>query len=198
MIDIDVEIDESATPAVAAVADALADRTPLHEAMAPVLENTVRDHLIAIEPVMHKTAQRLGAKPTGYLARRARQIESSADASAAIVTIGGSVEIFARVAGPVLVRPQVARHLTIPATSLAYGRRAREITGLRFVRFANGTKALAAIEGKGKERKLTVHYWLQEQVTLPQERNLLPSDSAMIAAMELGAVQYLETLQPED
>jgi len=88
------------------------------------------------------------------------------------------------------VKARAAKYLTIPATAAAFGRRAREIAGLFLVKFKSGVKALAKRDGKG----LKVFYWLKESVTLPQDRELLPSDEQLLNAAEKGARDYIKKL----
>lgn len=207
MMDIHVEVQDEATPVLRSLVEGLLDRTPLHAAIAPHLERTVRDHLIAIAPTMHKTAEALGATPTGYLTRRANAIESSATSEAAVLTFGGASEIFSRTTGPVVVRPVKAKYLTIPIHRETYGKRMREVSGLKIVYW--GRRSLLGVPKeaprqpsakKGAELLAWLRQWgrfylTPDSVLLPEERNLLPRDEDFIAALELGAVDFIEMTQ---
>lgn len=214
---IEVKISDQATPILAELQRKLEDRTELNRSIAAVSEVLTRRHIAEVAaPLRHTTAKRLGAKPTGYLNRRANAIESSGTREEAIIRLGGAPEIFARVDGPVIIRAK-EKLLTIPATAEAYGRRAGEFSDLRFVMFPSGAKALIrapghkrgpervrpvpkirAGRGSSEKRRQGPHpevvFWLRDEVELPQDRGLLPSEDQYTQAAELGARDYLKTL----
>lgn len=196
MIVLSYELKDSATPALKALEGRLSDRTELHRHVAAAAEHTTREHMVTIDPSMHTTRSRLGvpiSSPPSYWQSRINAVESRADSNAATVSLGSEAEIFSRVDGPVLVRPRVGKYLTIPATAAAYGRRAREIAGLFAVTFKSGSKALAQKDGSDS-KKLKVFYWLKESVTLPQDRELLPSDEQYLNAAEQGARDFVDAM----
>ena len=195
MIALNIKVNDAVTPTLKRLQSQLTDRTELNAKIAATAETLTRRYLIEVAaPVRHKTAERLGATPTGYLGRRANAIESRGTKDAAIVSLGSEADIFARVDGPVIVRARAAKFLTIPATAAAFGRRAREIGGLFPVTFKTGSKALVQKDGK----KLKVFYWLKEAVTLPQDRELLPSDEGYEKAAELAAQDFVDALAGGD
>jgi hypothetical protein len=192
-----LKVTDHASPTLHALAGLKDDRTRLNRQVADHAAVLTRNHLAALNK--HQTATRLGATPTGYYATKAESVEARATGDAAIVSIatGGGREAFARVFGEVTVRARSGKYLTIPATAAAYGRRAREFDGLRFIPFPNGTKALAKVTGTGKDRKTQVFYWLKESVLLPQDRSILPSDEQYLQAAERGANEYLDQVTRE-
>jgi len=157
-------------------------------------------HLELIAPFHHKTAERLGAQPTNYLYAIAELLQPYWDNTrASILFPTQGLEIFARVNGPVEVRAIRGKYLTIPATAEAYGVRATTIPGLKFIPFANGTRALVRqsvtmVPGKrpGTLKKQIVNdpiFWLKESVVLPEDQTLLPypdqyADTAAAATTE--------------
>jgi len=182
-----VTVTDEATPILAELRRKLDDRTGLHEHIAAIAEVRTRRYIIEeAAPLRHKTAERLGAQPTGYLSRRGEAIESTADKDRATVILGGEREIFARVLGDVTVKPVTAKYLAIPASAESYGKRPREFDSLRFVPFPSGARAL--VDGKSGQ----VQFWLKQSVTLPQDRGLIPPDEQFIAAAEQGARDYLK------
>lgn len=214
MIAIQVKVSDTVTPTLARLEGRLTDRTDLHRRIGTAAEVLTRRHIIEVAaPARHTTAERLGASPTGYLARRGQAVESSANRDAAIVTLGGAREIFARVDGPVIVAGR-GKLLTIPATAPAYGRRAGEFSNLRFVLFPSGAKALVKSKtARGGPHRVRhpeaarsarparprqagdrpeVMFWLKDQVTLPQDRGLLPADEQFAQAAEIGARDYIK------
>jgi hypothetical protein len=76
----------------------------------------IKRHITEASKTRHKTATRLGAKPTQYLAKAAGYLTTSATNETATVTITKSSEIFSRTNGPVTVRPTgKLKWIAIPA-----------------------------------------------------------------------------------
>lgn len=193
-LNVTINVSDDVTPALSTLTKNLTgDRTDLHEYIAYAAGVMTQRYITEdAAPTRHRTANRLGASPTNYLARTAAALEFTGTRDAAVLSFGRDSEIYARVNGPVTVRPVNKKFITIPATAAAYGKRAREFSFLKFIPFANGTRALARVDGKGKAKKLIIFYWLKEQVTLPQDRGLLPSDTQFLDAAELGARDFVE------
>lgn len=230
---LDVKADDQATPTLNDLREALKPGSGEHIRMLKTVgasvETLTRDHIRKAAPSRHKTANRLGATPTNYLAKRADTVESSVSGTLVMVAVYGA--IFARVDGSKTVRARPKKALTIPATAAAYGRRAKEIGGLRLVVFLDAKKAaLAKVKGgpktgtvfmrkkifgpaklstvrwqRWREKKglsndppeIKVFYWLKKQVTLPQDRGLLPADAELLDAVEDGARAYLDDLEKD-
>lgn len=116
------------------------------------LEFTIRKHLRTIAPKHHKTASRLGATPTGYLSKR--NVESGHGPGGSIVVkVFGA--IFARVDQDVNVSAKPGKALAIPAIAAAYGKRPREIGGLRLAIFVDkGKAALVKTDGSRSSKPL--------------------------------------------
>lgn len=134
----------------------------------------------------HTAANKLGAKPTGYLTKRAELIEGTGDAQQATLKLTG--HIFKRAFGPVTVRARQGKMLTIPMRAEAYGRRAREFDDLFIIRAKQGRAFLARKVAEGRVQFL---YLLKSVVVLPQDRGLLPSDAQFQQLGELAARGYL-------
>lgn len=206
---------DNATPALKALADLKVNPLPLNECIAPHAEELTRRYLIErVNPAAQRRTQayyqdKQGLVHTNYFARKGQGTESYATAQAAVVTIptgdtstslasmagGGSAmvsrEAFARVFGPVTITPTWSKYLTIPAIGKAHGRRAREFPFLKFIPFGNGAKALAEkLENGG----LKVYYWLKDYIHIKQDVTLLPSDKQFMAAAELGAQDFIDSL----
>jgi hypothetical protein len=160
----------------------LVDRTPLNKSIAAVCEILTRRHIAEVAaPSRHRTANALGATPTGYLREVAEATEGDYDANSAVVKMYG--DILRRVLGDVVVLPVKGKFLTIPATAEAYGRRAGEIQGLAFG-IVNGRAALV--------REGQPIFWLVRRARLRQDDGLIPTDEQYANAAELGAREYLE------
>jgi len=188
--------DDSATPFLKQLSSGLQDRTRLNQFIAGRGEALTRDYLFAQAAIRHRTANALGATPTGHLERAAESVTSEWNGDDAI--IGITSPGISRVMGDIEIDPVNGSYLTIPATAAAYGKRAEEVAqqfgDLHFVPFPNGKKALVAELGTGKDKQEIVMYWLVAHVTLPEDRTLLPSDEAYLAAAEDGAGDYYEAM----
>lgn len=206
-----LELKDAASPGLAELVGLLTDKSGIHESIASQAENLTRDYLAAQVPLRHKTANRLGATPTGHLERAAQSVTSRADADGAIV--GVTSPGISRAFKALEITPKNSKYLTIPATAEAYGRRARSFNDLRVQFFGkdklalvkaeqssladrkqSGFKYEAASAGLGWKKHRTVYYWLKKSVKQPQDRTLLPSDALYLAAAEEGAINYFSML----
>lgn len=159
------------------------------EDVGSAFEALTSEHITRASATRHKTAYKLGAKPTGYLERLAGAVESSPAAGGGGVRLRLQGEIFKRAFGEVQVTAQEAEMLTIPWHEEAYGRRAREFDNLFVYQSKRGQAFLARPAGKGR---LDFMYLLKKSVTLPQDRGLLPPDAAYLAEAERVAAAWVE------
>lgn len=192
---LDVAIKDSASPEVAKLLRVF-DRAgggmaDFMKVVAAKGEDLTRRHILEAATTRHTTATRLGATPTGYLAKRANAIESVATGDTATIRLGGAPEIFARAFGDVVVKPVLAKKLTIPLIAEAYGKRAREIPGLFPVRTKRGNALLMGRDGK----QLKAYYLLKDSVRLPQDRGLLPSDEDYRQMVGEAATDFIKLIQ---
>jgi len=169
--------------------------------MAMKAETLTREHIIKAAKTRHKTANRLSATHSGYFSKRAETVESHVTGNPdGLITLTVYGEIFARVDGAVSVKPRTKKWLAIPNTAEAYGRRPKELDGLRFVKMKGSLAALVrddegdAKDAKGR-KKFSVIYWLKKGVTLPQDRGLLPVEGQYMEAFESAAEDYLADLE---
>jgi hypothetical protein len=179
-----------------AVSRALANREPLHAKMATTATDFTREFLVGTP--RHRTAERLGATPTGFRAKNARAIQPDWDIEAAILRIPRSTGL-ARAFGDVVIEPKSGRkYLTIPDHAETYGRSVRD--------FPEGTFNFAILYGHrpfpvlifaedgGRHLKGEVGYWLRKKVTQKQDRSLLPSDAAYREISRRVIVAYIANL----
>jgi hypothetical protein len=214
MLRVKLSTTDSATPALALLSSSLKDRRAFHKTLAGLAEDVTRDHIRTAAALRHRTAARLGAQPTNHLTRLSEGIESHSDGAGVVMRVPGA--IFRRALGPVVVQPLRRKWLTIPAQAKAYGRRAGEVGNLRFVKFsenlaalidggmsgayrarkpvkkARAAKSRAARKSKTAASKLDVVYRLKKKTTLPQDRDLLPSDDKYKATAEYAARQFIQ------
>jgi hypothetical protein len=184
---ITIQILDSTTPVLAGLQRELTNRRPLHDYMAAAAEAGTRMHIRSAAAQRHTTAQALGARPTGYLTKRAELVEGRGTAEGVDLNITG--EIFKRTFGPVTVRPVNKKMLAIPMRAESYGKRPGEFGDELFVfRAKQGRLFLARQAGPGRLQFL---FLLKRVVVLPQDRGLLPSDAQFGQLAELGARGYL-------
>lgn len=199
MIRIAIKIEDTATPFLARVRGAITgERRDFFRYVSTSIGETTREHVRAIAPLRHKTARALGASPTRHLTRAAAAIEGQFSDT-------GATLVFPRVSGlsrafrDFNLRPVTPgiRFLTIPASARAYGKRAREFSGLKFEMVTadfNGRTALrrALVFPDG-----AIAYFLVKRAFIPQDRTLLPSDQDFATAAEIGARDYIKALSDE-
>ena len=194
-----IDLTDRVSPALQRLIAGLEDPSDLYALMAGVAEKGTRDYIVHVAaPTRHTTANRLGAQPTGYLERAANGVRGVGTQEAAEVIISGDVGIFSRTDGPVTITPKAPKkYLTLPAIAEAYGRRAGEFADLSVLIFrkrgsAELLLALGTEIGEGANKERTVFYWLKKSVTLPQDRELLPSDDDYLQMAEEAADKWIE------
>ncbi|MGC4068419.1 MAG: hypothetical protein QM784_27990 [Polyangiaceae bacterium] len=189
---VSIRPDDRATPLLRQLVEGVGQPAGLRHRIAGRVERITRDYILRTGAGRHKTAQRLQAAPTLHYVRSAQTVAARATNDGVQMTVRG--EIYARLDRDVTVRPRGAKYLTIPASRMAYGRRAREISGLVVIRMKTGRLALVRRTGSGPLKSIVVYYWLARSARLPQDRTLLPSDAAYAGEMEAAAADYIDTL----
>lgn len=206
-LQIDVVVEDNASPVVNRLSRYLGNPRLVHSFIAPLAESVTRDYMIIQANGRHATARRLGAQPTGHLSRAAESVESSFDDAAATVSITSPG--IRRAVGPMTIKATRRKWLTIPAVGSVYGKKAAEQGNLAFMSFRRGTAALVEAEpyritsgrNKGKMGKRPVLdaagkpmivYWLKKEVTIKEDRTLLPSKEIYAAAAEQGIEDLLD------
>lgn len=185
-LSITIQVSDKATPILAELNRELTDRTGLHKYIGAAAEAGTRLHIRKAAQARHATASKLGAKPTGYLTKRAELVEGRGNAQEAEITVTGA--IFKRTFGPVTVRPVAKKMLAIPMRAEAYGKRPGEFSDLFVFKSKQGRLFLAR---QASEGKLHFLFLLKASVVLPQDRGLLPSNDQFGQIAELGARGYL-------
>lgn len=193
---IDVRGIDDAEDTLQAVRMALANREPLHAKMATTATDFTREFLIGTP--RHRTAERLGATPTGFRAKNARAIQPDWDIDAAIIRIPRSTGL-ARAFGDVVIEPKSGRkYLTIPDHAETYGKSVRDFPEGTF-KFAilqahRPFPVLVFAEDGGRHKKGDVGYWLRRKVTQKQDRSLLPTDGAYQEISRRVIVAYVANI----
>ena len=152
----------------------LANAPMIHAAMAGAAEVFVKDFGARTSQGEHATANRLGANPTGHLAKAYQDIEATSDRSAARLFVPRASRLRAAF-GEYTVRPGAGKtYLTIPVAAEAYGKRAGEIDGLVFMRVGpRKTPILARPDADGG---ITTFYYLSKESKIKEDAGLIPFD----------------------
>jgi len=111
------------------VAGSLEKRVELNARIAGDAEIFLKKAGKQIAATQHRTANTLGATPTGHLGEAYEGIESSSGADKIELLIPGASRLRAAF-GSYVVRPKNSKYLTIPVHRDAYGKRAREFDDL--------------------------------------------------------------------
>ena len=177
-----------------------AGRRELFAAAGNAVSKLINDHLKRIAPGRHKTADRLGATPTGHLEKRTA---FSADSSGATVTI--PIPGISRAFKDLSITPRNAQYLTLPISSVAYGKRAATVRGLGYVIFRPPAKgAHRNSDGRydkyqdilmgSKDGETIPLYLLKKRVEQKRDPSLLPTEyeigSTAARAMMLTIQRY--------
>lgn len=178
------------TPALSRLMDALGPsmRGQLLSAAARGVQRSTARHIERLGRTRHRSAQALGAEPTGHYERAAADVTAEVQGTLGVVTI--PIAGFSRAFHDVTIRPRDKRALTIPIAAEAYGRTAVEMQSSGWTLFRpRGSRALFGSR-PGVFGALPL-YALVSVVHQAQDRTLLPSDDELGAAAEDGVRTYL-------
>lgn len=164
-----------------------AERSQMHAAMATDVAEFTREFLR--KDARHATAQRLGARPTGFRTRAAKGVEAASDTTAAILRIRTATGLGRAFHDQVIVPGQGRTYLTIPASARTYGKGVRDFPEGTFkfaILYAHRVfPVLLFVEGG------EVAYWLRRKVIQRQDRTLLPSDAGWREVAKRSAAAYV-------
>lgn len=159
----------------------LRDASGLHARIAGDAENFIKARGRQTSATEHRSANRLGATPTGHLADAYEAIEGVSDASAASLLVPRASRLRAAFGSYVLTPGPGRKFLTIPVNRAAYGKRAGEFTDLFALRAGpKKTLLLARDTGSGLE----VMYVLAAKATMPADPDLIPIDDLTATAQD--------------
>lgn len=186
---IDAAFVDKATPVLKLLKKNLDDRTELNAQLAETAKVNTRRWIRAAASSRHTMANELGATPTGYLEKRARDVDSESSKAVARVIVKGA--IFARVSGPVTILPKRAKMLTIPIAKESYGKRASDFNNLFFKTSKKSGKSFLV---RKVGRRIQPLFMMVKSVTLPQDAGLLPGDKEYAQWSEATASKYIRDL----
>lgn len=186
---VDAAFVDKATPVLALLKKNLEDRSELNARLAENAKVNTRRWIRAAAQSRHTMANELGATPTGYLEKRARDVDSESSKATARVIIKGA--IFARVFGSVTILPKRAKMLTVPISKDSYGKRAADFDNL-FFKFSKKAGKSFLVRKVG--RRIQPLFMLLKSAVLPQDVGLLPGDKEYAQWAEAVATKYIRDL----
>ena len=163
-------------------------RRDLHAVAAKAIQIVVQRHVRAYARSHHATAKRLGATPTGHLAKGARAITWHATPSYGVVEV--AIPGITRAFRDLMIRPTRAKSLTIPARGISYGRTAGEMEALGWRLFSRRKGDRAYLFGR-RDKETRVLFYLVKRVTVRQDRALLPTDQEISDAGDLAIAKEI-------
>lgn len=178
---------DTATPVLLALMNEPGDKAHLHEAIADDIAKHTRKHIRDAALSRHKTALGFGMQPSGYLSKTAETVEATSDSYGVRMTVAGA--IFARVNGPVTIRPREKKYLSIPIHRDAAGKSPREFTGLFIITSKKGNKLFVR---RNADKTITPLFALKTMVVLPEDEGLLPTAKDYALVSEQTAGEYME------
>lgn len=186
MADITVDIH---TPQLDGIAKRLEPgaRSWLHAEIAGRINTIVDNHLASYALSHHRTASRLGARPTHNL--EGARVDASYGPDGATVTV--AAKGIRRALGPIEIRPRNKHFLTIPVAALAYGRSVADLRNNGIDVFRPKGKNYLAYRENPKSQFSTVLYVLAKRATLRHEPDLLPRRETLAANALEAARDYL-------
>lgn len=183
------------------------NRKPMHGFMAQRVEETTRDYVDSEVATDHRTASRLGARPTRFYPRAAGSINAYGldDGVSLVMQRAGLSRAFYTY---VITPKHGPKWLTIPVNKQAYGKRARDFRDLKWRRFTKedvaagksdaaglvlGKPAAKGSKKRGVQRGMFVALFRAAKKTVvPQDRKILPSDEQWADAAEEGVWSYFQ------
>jgi hypothetical protein len=200
------------SPELGALASLLREPGSMYARIAGDAEKFVKTHGRQTSLSEHRTAERLGATPTGHLQDAYEAIESASDESAATLFIPRGSRLRAAF-GDYTIRPRAGKkYLTIPANAEAYGKRAGEFDDLFFMRVGPKKSPVLARRKAGIEnvllatrpgqrraaRRFTqaeIMYFLTRESNIPADPKLIPMDELTEEARDSAEAFIDETVE---
>lgn len=194
-------IQDGASPQLQAFVNGLTRRKGLHQVIANRVQEEIRAYVTDLARTRHSTAERLGAKPSGFLGKAAEKIarkrnaQSTEDAATVLINHPGLSRAF----GDVTIEPGPGKKaLTIPLIAQAYNRRARRVPGLFVLpkkESAGNDDRRNVLVQKQATGGLVAWYLLVPRVVQDQDRTLLPSDKQIQRSGLKGVADYVKLLR---
>ena len=175
MIQLDIEITDTAGPLLTRIRTGLANRGPLHSKLAGDAEAYLKKSGAAKAKTQHRSAETLGATPTRHLEKAYQAIEGTGTADGALLRMPRASRLRAAFSEYVLRPGSGKKYLTIPAHKDAYGRRAGEFPDLFFVRVGPRQTPALARKVDGRET-MEIMFFLTKSARIKHDPTLIRFD----------------------
>jgi hypothetical protein len=174
-LQVTIQIGGQIQESLADLQDGLRDKGAMNLRIAKESEKWIKSPAVAgrISAEQHRTANRLGANPTGHLADAYQAIESVSDDDSARLLVPSHSRLRAAFGG-YTVRPTKSKFLTIPIAAEAYGRRAREFDDLFVMSRPGKALMLARREEGDTQRGYMRARTYQNRKTRDRDANIKP------------------------
>ena len=175
MIAIKVNAKRQSSAAVRRLSAALADPTAIHARVATDVGKMVQKFVA--EDDSHTSAARLGAAPTGHMARTAAKMSFQWDRTAGYIGIPRKSRVRAAFGAFTITPTPGHKWLCRPAHALTYGRQPSEFPQDEFsfaILYAH--RPFPVLLFKDGMEKGKVAYWLSKSTNVKEDRTLLPWD----------------------
>jgi hypothetical protein len=176
------------------IRNGLADRRGLHKLMAADALGLTQAYLAGDS--RHRSADKLGARATGFRARAGKSIEAGSDTDAAILRIPRRTGL-GRAFYDITLRPGSGRtYLTIPGCAETYGKQVGDFPPGSFAFSVIGGRypALMWVKKGGSHSEWSLAYWLKREVVQRKDRTLLPSDAGYRELARQRVIVFVATL----
>jgi len=187
VITIQVTGSEATERELQCLVNGLSDRRVLHASIATEATEMTRDYLTGLN--RHRTANSLGAEPTGFRDRNAVSLQPLSNGTAAYILIPRNTGL-GQAFGDQLIIPGTGKtYLTIPACARTYGKGVRDFPEGTFefsILHAHRIFPVLKFKDTGE-----IGYWLRKSVTKKQDRSLLPSNEAWTEVARRTSVAYI-------
>ncbi len=197
-----INVRDSVTPALEAIAAGLGDIAGLHKSIGTTCFELVRNHLARISKTRHATAQKLGASPSHFWGLALKNTHMTSDAQAARISIESPG--IGRATHDVRIVPTSGKKwLTIPIDKSGYNHRAYRMQDLVFIRPRGKSFALLGrreqdFRSRGSQNNsFKWIYLLVKSVHQKQDPTLVPTEKEFGIAAKTGALLYVKQLRLE-
>ena len=143
----------------------------------------VSNYIYKYSQTHHKSAQRLGATPTGHLEKASRSVRKKG------MTFSVTSAGFRRVLQPLTIKAKNKPYLTIPINKISYGKWFRQLPPTIKARaFRPHNTDIIAYKNKHTKGFIPL-YALKKSVVVPQEPKLLPTKGQIARAFSTAFVK---------
>jgi hypothetical protein len=189
---VDIDVTGLAAEDLAELSTRMQDAAGLHARIAGDAEIFVKERGKVTAAGEHRTANRLGAVPTGHLVDAYEAIEGVSSAQSASLLVPGASRLRAAFGRYVVTPKNGSKFLTIPVAREAYGKRAGEFEDLFFLRAGpRKTPLLARNAGLGFQTM----YVLVPKAEIPEDPNLIPFEDLGLEARDSAEAFIDEAIQ---